>query len=48
MIPASEPAKTVHALDRWATVTGHIQYTKPNFHYFPHPILGRDVVEENL
>jgi hypothetical protein len=23
MIPASERAKTVHALDRWATVTSH-------------------------
>jgi hypothetical protein len=25
-IPVSERAKTVHVLDRWATVTGKIKY----------------------
>jgi hypothetical protein len=30
-IPASEQAKTVHVLDRSATVTGRFQTTKLNF-----------------
>jgi hypothetical protein len=29
-IPGSERAKTVHALDRWATVTGNYNYTVSN------------------
>jgi hypothetical protein len=31
-VPASEQAKTVHALDRSATVTGH--YMQIVYHYF--------------
>jgi hypothetical protein len=30
-IPASERVKTVHALDRWATVTGILYLTVPKY-----------------
>jgi hypothetical protein len=33
-IPASERAKTVHALDRSTTVTGTIMYTTQNYWVF--------------
>jgi hypothetical protein len=34
MIPPSEEAKTVHALDRSATVTGYLQFMRQCRRYF--------------